>query len=504
MTYESPDFKKIKSLASGLGLPLDDAAARRFASLLEGFAAGYQFLDQSPDELPVPVPAMRAWHRPAPAENAWGAWAVKASIHSGHGGVLSGRRIVVKDNISVAGIPMANGTAMLADFIPESDAEVVRRLLAAGAEVVGKSVCEFMCLSGGSATAASGPVQNPCKPGYSTGGSSAGSAALVAADEVDGALGTDQGGSVRIPSSWTGIYGMKATRGVVPYSGGVPMETSIDYIGPMTSDVAGNALMLEVLAGAHLGADATPPCYARNYSSKLGEPVKGLRIGLVGEGFGHPQGEADVDECVRSAAEVFKEAGAVVENISVPEHLWGVGVWGAIVTDGFWQTLNLGGLGYNHDGVYSPALHRRMAGWPRHLASMPENAVMLILLGKHLEQYQGWYYGKAKNMVRRLAAAYDRALGRYDVLVMPTTVKKSQPNPDPASPGYADEIISQAMGNTINAAPFNATGHPAMSIPCGMRAGLPVGMMLVARMHAEALIYQAGYAFEQQVNWKQR
>ncbi len=496
MSYQSPDSNKIKSLANELGLILDDSAARRMASLLGFFAPGYEFLDQSPDELPIPVPAGRTWSRPNPAENPYGAWAARASIRSGARGVLSGKRIVVKDNIAVAGLPMANGTGFLADFMPESDAEVVRRLLAAGAEIAGKSVCEFMCLSGGSGTAASGPVQNPRKPGYSTGGSSSGSAALVAAGEVDGALGTDQGGSVRVPASWTGVVGMKATRGVVPYTGGAPMETSIDYIGPLTTTVADNALLLEVLSGAHLEDETTPTGYARDYTSQLGQSVKGLRIGVVEEGFGNPQGERDVDECVYAAADVLKQAGAVVGKVSVPEHLWGVGVWGAVVTDGFWRTLNYGGLGYNYEGVYSPGLHQRMADWKKHITTMPENALMLMLLGKHLEQYQGKYYGKAKNMVRRLTAAYDKALTQYDLLLMPTTIGKSRPNPVPDMANYADEVIAQAMGNTINTAPFNATGHPAISFPCGSRTGLPVGMMLVGKMYSETQVYRVAHAFE--------
>jgi len=504
MTYQSPDINEIKSLADELGLELDNAGASRMASLLGGFAAGYEFLDQTADELPIPVPSSRTWRRPDSRENQYGAWAARTSIRTGAHGVLSGKRIVVKDNISVAGIPMANGTAMLADFIPESDAEVVCRLLAAGAEVVGKSVCEFMCLSGGSATSASGPVQNPRKPGYSTGGSSSGSAALVAAGEVDGALGTDQGGSVRIPASWTGVYGMKATRGVVPYTGAVVIETSIDYIGPLTADVSGNALLLEVLAGAHVKDDPAAPGYSRDYRAQLGQSVRGLRIGILTEGFAHAAGEADVDECVRAGAAAFARLGATVEKVSVPEHTWGAGIWGAVVTDGFWNTLNLGGVGYNYEGVYSPALHGRMMNWRAHLPSMPENAHMLMLLGKHLERYHGKYYGKAKNMVRRLAAAYDRALAGHDLLLLPTTVKKSQPNPVPAAPGYADALIWQAMGNTINCASFNATGHPAMSIPCGLRDGLPVGLMLVGRMHSEALIYRAAQAFEQQTDWMQR
>lgn len=503
MGYQSPTAQEVKELAADIDLKLDDAAAARMASLLGMFAGGYAFLDHSGDELPPPAPSARPWRRPAVGENPHGAWAVKSSIKSGRSGVLSGKRIVVKDNIAVAGLPMANGTAMLADFIPESDAEAVRRLLDAGAEIAGKSVCEFMCLSGGSATAASGPVQNPRKPGYSTGGSSSGSAALVAAGEVDGALGTDQGGSVRIPASWTGVVGMKATRGVVPYSGAVAMESSIDYIGPLTRDVESNALLLEVLSGAHDEFPAASSGNDRNYRAQLGQSLEGTRIGVLREGFGHPAGEGDVDECVRAAAATLQGLGASVREVSVPEHQWGVGNWGVVVTDGFWNTLNLGGLGYNHDGVYSPGLHTRMLHWKDHVASMPENARMLILLGRHLARYRGAYYGKAKNMVRRLTAAYERAFAGLDLLLLPTTVKKSRPNPDPAAAGYADELISQAMGNTINCAPFNATGHPAISIPCGVRDGLPVGLMLVGPMHAEGRIYRVAHAFEQSVNWKQ-
>lgn len=504
MEYQSPTAQEVRELAAEFDLKLDDVAAARMASLLGMFAGGYEFLDHGGDELPPPIPFERQWRRPTADENPFGAWAARAAIRSGRGGPLSGKRIVVKDNIAVAGLPMANGTAMLADFIPESDAEVVRRLLEAGAEIAGKSVCEFMCLSGGSATAASGPVQNPRKPGYSTGGSSSGSAALVAAGEVDGALGTDQGGSVRIPSSWSGVVGMKATRGVVPYSGAVAMESSIDYIGPLTNDVEFNALLLEVLSGAHLDHDDAPCGHDRAYRAQLGRDVKGLRIGLVSEGFGNPAGERDVDECVREAAATLQGLGASVREVSVPEHLWGPGVWGAVVTDGFWNTLNLGGLGYNHEGVYSPGLHTRMQHWEEHVASMPENARMLILLGRHLARYRGAYYGKARNMVRRLTAAYDRAFAGHDLLLLPTTVKKSQPNPDPAAAGYAEELISQAMGNTINCAPFNATGHPAISIPCGIRDGLPVGLMLAGPMHAEGSIYRVAHAFEHAVNWKQR
>ena len=149
----------------------------------------------------------------------------------------------------LAGVPMMNGAATMEGYIPDIDATVVHRILDAGGTIVGKAHCEYFCLSGGSHTSATGPVHNPHKMGYSAGGSSSGSAVLVALGEVDMALGGDQGGSIRMPASFCGIYGMKPTHGLVPYTGIMPIEIYVDHTGPMTANVADNALLLEVLAG---------------------------------------------------------------------------------------------------------------------------------------------------------------------------------------------------------------------------------------------------------------
>ena len=160
-----------------------------------------------------------------------------------------------------------------------------------GAEIVGKVHCESYCISGGSHTGAKGPVHNPYKMGYSAGGSSAGSGVVVALGEADMALGGDQGGSIRMPSCWCGIYGMKPTHGLVPYTGIMPIEIFVDHTGPMTKTVKDNALMLEVIAGPD-GYD--PRQYApkvQKYSQVLDGGVKGMKIALVKEGFGRPESE---------------------------------------------------------------------------------------------------------------------------------------------------------------------------------------------------------------------
>ena len=144
---------------------------------------------------------------------------------------------------------MMNGTSTLEGYVPDVDATIVTRILDAGGFILGKAVCESLCFSGGSHTSDTGPVRNPHNTDYTTGGSSSGSAALVAAGEVDLAIGGDQGGSIRIPASWCGIYGLKPTYGLVPYTGIFPIELTLDHTGPMARSVADVALLLEAIAG---------------------------------------------------------------------------------------------------------------------------------------------------------------------------------------------------------------------------------------------------------------
>src|SRR5215468_3948886 len=148
-------------------------------------------------------------YRPDPAENPLNGWYWRCSIKGADGGLLAGKRIAIKDVIGVAGIPMMDGSSVLEGYIPDADATVVTRILDEGGEIVGKAVCEHLCFSGGSHTSDTGPVQNPRRHGYMAGGSSSGSAALVAAGEVDMALGGDNGGSLRIPAAWCGVVGHK-------------------------------------------------------------------------------------------------------------------------------------------------------------------------------------------------------------------------------------------------------------------------------------------------------
>src|SRR5215831_407786 len=229
MSIEAPNSGQILDIANSFGMNLTIDDANSFIKLMVGLKQSYDRLDAMLEpRLPVKYPRTPG-REPAPEENLYNAWTFKTEIKGAVQGKLAGKRVAIKDNICVAGIPMRNGSRVLEGYVPELDATVVTRILDAGGTIVGKTVCEDLCFSGGSHTCATGPIRNPHNPEHSAGGSSGGSAALVAAGEVEMALGGDQGGSIRTPSCWCGVYGLKPTWGLVPLIGAMPISYAVDH-----------------------------------------------------------------------------------------------------------------------------------------------------------------------------------------------------------------------------------------------------------------------------------
>jgi amidase len=375
-------------------------------------------------------------------------------------------------------------------------------MLDAGGTILGKVHCEYFCFSGGSHTSAAGPVQNPRKPGYSAGGSSSGSAAVVAAGDVEMAIGGDQGGSIRIPAAYCGVYGMKPTYGLVPYTGVFPIENTLDHTGPMTANVADNALLLEVLAGPDGLDPRQMNVKTAQYTDAVTGDASGMKIAVVKEGFGHPQSEAAVDALVRKGAALFRQLGAQVDEVSIPLHLAGLAIWTPIAVEGAtWQMMNGNGFGFNWKGLYVTSLIDAHSAWRQRADEFSDTLKTTILFGQYaLNKYRGHYYAKAQNLGRSLRAAYDAVLKDYDLLLMPTLPLKATPIPKPDAPRM--ETIQRAFEMLPNTAPIDVTGHPSMSIPCGMSDGLPAGMMLTAKHFDEVAIYRAASAFEKAGDWK--
>jgi amidase len=497
MAVPRPSTADISSAAKHFDLHLDADTLAQFTAIAGYTMTSYDVVDELYDEIARPQVPERAYR--FPDDNPLGAWYVTAEIASGADGPLSGRRVAIKDNITVAGIPMMNGSRAVEGFIPSRDATVVQRLLDAGAVIAGKSVCEDLCYSGSSFTSATGPVRNPWDPTREAGGSSSGSAALVAAGDVHLALGGDQGGSVRIPASLCGIVGHKPTYGLVPYTGGFPIERTIDHLGPMTRTVADAALLLAVLAGPD-GQDPRQPndLPTVDYLAALTGDVGGLRVGILAEGFGQPGSQPGVDELVRSAAQRFTEVGCAVSQTSVPWHRNAFHVFAVIMTDGAtYQMLDGNGYGLGVDGLYDPELMAYFAHQRRAAADQLSAVIKAPALAGHcsLTILGGASYAKARNLVPHIRAAYDHALDRYDVLVMPTVPATAATLPTPGDDDAT--LLAQAMGKALNTAPMDVTGHPAISVPAGFVGGLPVGMTIMGKRFDDATVLRVAHAFEE-------
>ncbi|MDP9095557.1 MAG: amidase [Pseudomonadota bacterium] len=501
MAVPSPTMSQMLDAADEVGLELSDDDLRSFADLLAPSIAAYNLIDQMPDYLPPVRYPRTPGSRPDAADNLHNAWYVKTTIKGAAAGKLAGKTVALKDNIMLAGVPMMNGSATLEGYMPDIDATVVERILDAGGTIIGKTHCEAFCLSGSSHTNITGLVHNPHRRGYSAGGSSSGSGVVVATGEVDMALGGDQGGSIRMPASFCGIYGMKATHGLVPYTGIMPIEITIDHVGPMTRTVSDNALLLEVLAGPDGYDPRQYGVQVHRYTEALEGGMAGLRIGVDEEGFQQANSEADVNEKVRAAARQFEALGATVESVSIPMHLLGPALWTPIGVEGLTQTMMYGdGYGVSRPDLYVTSLMDFHRGWRARANEMSETTKMFTLLGTHIRRAHGSrYYGKAMNLTRKLRAAYDDALSRYDLLLMPTTPIKASELPPAGSP--RELVVERALNMISNTAPFDLTHHPAMALPCGMSDGLPVSVMLIGKHWAESTIYRAAYAFEQSKDW---
>ena len=497
MSITRPTPEQVQAIGSSLEIDISPSEAHDFAALISNNLDIYAVLDQLPDDLPPVKYPRTAGSRPAQEDNPLNAWYWQTEIVGANDGSLKDKSVVFKDNIMVAGVPMMNGSATLEGYVPDVDATAVTRVLDAGGIVAGKAHSEYFCTSGGSHTNATGPIHNPHRHGHTAGGSSSGCGALVAAGEVDMAVGTDHGGSYRIPASFCGIVGMKATFGLVPYTGVMPIDMTIDYVGPMTKDIADNARLLEVLAGA----DGIDPVQAGirldQYTDALDSDPKGLHIAVVGEGFNHPNSDPAVDQRVREATKVFERLGATVEDVSIPLHRASAAIWTPIYIVGLVVSMmHDNGFGKNRAGGYVPSLMRYHSAWRSQTHKFGPQTKLVMLTGEYMTKaYGGAYYAKAQNLRPRLTAAYDKVLSDYDLLLMPT-LPMTAPELPPADADAA-EIVARALEMVPNTPAFDLTGHPSITLPCGEVDRLPVGMMLCGRHFKESTIYRAAHAFEQ-------
>lgn len=492
-----PSAEDLAGLAEREHLDLSAAECEELAPFAADFIRAFDEVEDLPD-VQVPVRFGRtAGHRPSPEEDPVNAFVRMLEIQGADHGPLSGRRIGVKDNIAVAGVPTTNGSRTL-PYTPVHDAVVVERILEAGGVIAGKLNLDDFSASGFGDTSVFGPARNPVDPSRSAGGSSSGSSAAVAAGLLDMALGVDTGGSVRMPAAACGLVGFKPTRGLVPTFGLTHMDHTLDVIGPITRTVADAALLLSVIAGP----DWRDPQWVRDvrvddYLAGLDDGVAGLRVGLVEETLDPDLCQPAVVRGAEAVAERLAAAGAEVERVSIP--LWpsAFAIWLGTLVATWAPMLRSYSVGFGHlglvdvEGVHAASMVRSGEG---HL--MPSTIKLVLLVNAYLEQrYHGVPLARAHNQRIALRRAIDDALTGCDLLLAPTVPRVAVPLPTGRM--SAVEAMSRIVSENKITCATNVTGHPALAVPSGRdEDGMPTSSQVIGPLWADRRVLAAGAAIE--------
>ena len=387
-------------------------------------------------------------------------------------GPLHGVPVGLKDLIFTEGVRTTMGSAFFKDFVPDHSATVAIKLEEAGAILLGKTNTHEFAYGPTGDRSYFGPTRNPHDPVRITGGSSGGSAAAVAADLVYASLGSDTGGSVRIPAALCGVVGMKPTFGRVSKRGVFPLSWTLDHVGPLTRTVEDNALVLNALAG-HDPED--PYSSSRPAGDFARDPGRGVGGGVIGvpRGFYFEHVEREVEKRVREAIEVFLSSGAEVREVEIPD---------------LWETLKSQRLTLAADAY---AVHEeRLRSEPE---KFDDEVRERLMDGERLRAYR---YARAQQRKLRAKDEFERALEGVDVLLTPAVPITATliDQRDVKIGGYEESVRSAVTRLT---GPTNLTGFPSLSVPCGSAAtGLPVGLQLIGRPFDEATVYRFGRAYE--------
>ena len=392
-------------------------------------------------------------------------------------GALAGAPVALKDLFDVSGVPTTAGSVLLASNVARQDSAIARRLFDAGAVNLGKTNLHEWAFGVTTDNPHFGPTRNPWAPDRIPGGSSGGSAAALIAGLCFGSVGSDTGGSIRIPAALCGIVGLKPTYGRASLRGAVPLAWSLDHAGPMARTVRDAAVLLGIIAGYDPDDPGSADVPVDDYLADIESGVRGLRIGVVRGRFferlnADEQPSPDVADALAAAADAFAREGARMEDAELPR--------GDDLRNT--QTVII--------GTEAAAYHReRIAA---HREAYGRDVARRIDLGS---ARSGVEYAVARRNRDELRRAYASALGAWDALLLPTT-------PITAPLREGQDALSAAATLTAYTSPFNLTGLPAISVPCGFDAlGLPIGLQLVARPWAEARLLRVARAYERATSW---
>ena len=401
-------------------------------------------------------------------------------------GPLHGIPIALKDNIDTAGTKTTAASAVFKDRVPAEDAEVVVRLKRAGAILLGKLNLHEFALGGTSAVTFYGPVHNPWALDHVPGGSSGGSAAAIAADLCIGTLGTDTGGSIRIPASYCGIVGLKPTYGRVSNRGVIPMAWTLDHVGPMCKTVEDAALLLGTIAGYDPLDPASVDVPVVDYSRATRTATSKLRVGVARSPF-FDNLNPEVAKAVEAAIDVLRKLTGDVKDVKIPP-------------------------AGNIADVWNPEIYAYHAPWITKTPELYQQATRNLI--QRGDDGNSAAYAQARHQVDVVRREIKNVFADVDLLVTPTQrgvaplIVPQQPPPNAAAGGGAARGAAPAGGGgggIVNTAAFDIYGLPTISVPCGFSAsGLPIGLQISGAHFAESTVIALAHAYEQATEWHRK
>ncbi|WP_413745101.1 Asp-tRNA(Asn)/Glu-tRNA(Gln) amidotransferase subunit GatA [Synechococcus sp. MIT S9451] len=406
---------------------------------------------------------------------------------------LAGVPLAIKDNLCTKGVPTTCASRMLAGFVPPYESTVTGRLWDAGAVLLGKTNLDEFAMGGSTETSAFGPTANPWNVDHVPGGSSGGSAAALAAGACMASLGSDTGGSIRQPASFCGVVGLKPTYGRISRYGLVAFASSLDQVGPFSSNVADTAALLQVMAGYDPRDSTSLKVPVPDYSADLEKPIKGLRVGLVRECFEQDGLSAEVKASVLAAAEQLQALGAELVDVSCPRFTDGIATYYVIApSEASANLARYDGVKYGFraddaDSLAAMTSRSRAEGFGSEVQRR-------ILIGTYALSagYVDAYYKKAQQVRTLIRRDFDAAYQTVDVLLTPTAPTTSFRNG-----AHADDPLAMYLADLLTI-PANLAGLPAISVPCGFdSAGLPIGLQLIGNVLEESRLLQVAHQYEQ-------
>ena len=478
VTDHSPE--RARELASEFGFTLGPEEADRYAAAIDSSIPGYDRLDELSTPRRHDDGVVGAVFDPGRDRDPFNAFTSLFEPPETDG-ELSDLNVAVKDNMAVAGVPMTCGSRVFESAIPARHATVVRRLLDSGVALRGKTNMDELAYGPTGETSGYGPIANPTDENHVAGGSSSGSAAAVASGRLDAALGSDTGGSVRIPASFCGVVGFKPTWGMIPRTGMVELAYTLDHVGPLAKDVRTAARVFDAISGVDPG-DPSSQRAARveaEATDSVDEPpgIPELSFGLPSELFADHVDDA-VENHLRDAAAELAAAGAEVEEVSIPLIDDSVDVWNGITNVEFADTLRSDLVPLRRRVSMDPTWHDAAASALRTRGEAFGAVVRRkATVGAKLIDDGGGAYVRARTVADRIADQFAAAIEGHDALLAPT-MPVTAPAIGEWTPYFTD-AETDTVPLAYNTRPADLAGVPAVTIPWGRIDGLPVGLQLV-------------------------